>query len=111
MAQHIPIINFINENWFFQLIKDCKKIVKKYQKIGWSYESYHFLAPNIKLLPIYYASDYDKPILMRKVNQIFSYKNNYDLPLTNEKNSILLKDCGIEIHSHNKEIKDIFIVA
>jgi len=48
---------------------------------------------------------------MRKVNQIFSYKNNYDLPLTNEKNSILLKDCGIEIHSHNKEIKDIFIVA
>ena len=33
MALHSPIINYINEKWFFDLIKDCKKITQKYKDI------------------------------------------------------------------------------
>jgi len=63
------------------------------------------------LLPLYYACDYEKPKNFRQVNKIFNYKVDSDIPLTNDCDTLLIKDCSIEIHSKDHKIIDIFIVA
>ena len=112
MALHTPIINYINEKWFFDLIKDCKKITQKYRDIENSDEKHIlFINSNLKLLPLYYACDYEKPKNFRQVNKVFNYKNDFDVPLTSEEDTILVRDCSVEIHSKDNKIVDIFLVA
>ena len=112
MALHSSIINFINEKWFFDLIKECKKITQKYKDIENSNKKdILFINSDLKLLPLYYACDYEKPKNFRQVNKIFSYKVDSDVPLTSKEDTILLKDCNVEIHSKDNKIVDIFIVA
>jgi hypothetical protein len=112
MATHSPIINYINEKWFFDLIKNCKKITQKYKDIENSNEKdFLFINSYLKLLPLYYACDYEKPKNFKQVNKIFSYKVDSDIPLTSDSDTLLIKDCNVEIHSKDSKIVDIFIVA
>lgn len=111
MAQHIPIKNYLNEDWLFNLIDKCKTIAWQFKEIENSKNYFKEINKNLKLLPIDYACDYDKPKIFRRVNKVFSYKCDIDKPLTNDCDNLLLSDCNIEIHLDKSKLVDIFIVA
>jgi hypothetical protein len=111
MAQHISIKHYLNEDWLFNLIDQCKTIAWKYREIENSTTYFKKISENVKLLPIEYACDYDKPKVFRRVNKVFNYKCDIDKPLTKEDDNLLLSDCNIEIHLDKSKLVDIFIVA
>lgn len=111
MAQHTSIRHYLNEDWLFNLIDKCKNIAWQYKENEPSGIEFKKINNSLKLLPIEYACDYDKPKIFRRVNKVFSYKCDIDKPLTNEPDDILLKHCNIEIHLDKDKIVDIFIVA
>lgn len=111
MAQHIPIISYINEKWFFDLIKECKKIAKKFEYVESSNLQFKTITPYLDLLPTYYACDYEKPKILKQVNKIFCYKIDSDIPLTSDNDTLLIKNCSVEIHLKDNKIINIFIVA
>ena len=111
MAQHTSIRHYLNEDWLFNLIDKCKNIAWQYKENEPSGIEFKKINNSLKLLPIEYACDYDKPKIFRRVNKVFSYKCDIDKPLTNKPDDILLKHCNIEIHLDKDKIVDIFIVA
>jgi hypothetical protein len=111
MAQHISIKYYLNEDWLFNLIDKCKTIAWQFREIENSKNYFKEINKTLKLLPIEYACDYDKPKVFRRVNKIFNYKCDIDKPLTKEDDNLLLSDCNIEIHLDKSKLVDIFIVA
>ena len=111
MAQHISIKHYLNEEWLFNLIDQCKTIAWQYREIENSTTYFKKISENVKLLPIEYACDYDKPKVFRRVNKVFNYKCNIDKPLTKEDDNLFISDCNIEIHLDKSKLVDIFIVA
>jgi hypothetical protein len=111
MAQHISIKYYLNEDWLFNLIDKCKTIAWQFREIENSKDYFKEINKTLKLLPIEYACDYDKPKIFRRVNKVFNYKCDIDKPLTKEDDNLLLSDCNIEIHLDKSKLVDIFIVA
>jgi hypothetical protein len=111
MAQHISIKHYLNEDWLFNLIDQCKTIAWKYREIENSTTYFKKISENVKLLPIEYACDYDKPKVFRRVNKVFNYKCDIDKPLTKEDDNLFISDSNIEIHLDKSKLVDIFIVA
>jgi hypothetical protein len=111
MAQHISIKYYLNEDWLFNLIDKCKTIAWQFREIENSKDYFKEINKTLKLLPIEYACDYNKPKVFRRVNKVFNYKCDIDKPLTKEDDNLLLSDCNIEIHLDKSKLVDIFIVA
>ena len=111
MAQHISIKYYLNEDWLFNLIDKCKTIAWQFREIENSKDYFKEINKTLKLLPIEYACDYDKPKVFRRVNKVFNYKCDIDKPLTKEDDNLLLSYCNIEIHLDKSKLVDIFIVA
>ncbi len=111
MAQHISIKYYLNEDWLFNLIDKCKTIAWQFREIENSKDYFKEINKTLKLLPIEYACDYDKPKVFRRVNKVFNYKCDIDKPLTKDDDNLLLSDCNIEIHLDKSKLVDIFIVA
>jgi hypothetical protein len=111
MAQHISIKYYLNEDWLFNLIDKCKTIAWQFRKIENSKDYFKEINKTLKLLPIEYACDYDKPKVFRRVNKVFNYKCDIDKPLTKDDDNLLVSDCNIEIHLDKSKLVDIFIVA
>jgi len=111
MAQHISIKYYLNEDWLFNLIDKCKTIAWQFREIENSKDYFKEINKTLKLLPIEYACDYDKPKVFRRVDKVFNYKCDIDKPLTKEDDNLLLSDCNIEIHLDKSKLVDIFIVA
>ena len=111
MASHISIKNYFNEDWLFELIDKCKTIAWQYRESEPSGIEFKKINNSLKLLPIDYACDYDKPKIFRRVNKVFSYKCDIDKPLASDEDFLRVSDCGIEIHLDKDKIIDIFIVA
>jgi len=111
MASHISIKNYLNEDWLFELIDKCKTIAWQYRESEPSGIEFKKINNSLKLLPIDYACDYDKPKIFRRVNKVFSYKCDIDKPLASDEDFLLISDCGIEIHLNKDRIIEIFIVA
>ena len=111
MASHISIKNYLNEDWLFELIDKCKTIAWQYRESEPSGIEFKKISNSLKLLPIDYACDYDKPKIFRRVNKVFSYKCDIDKPLASDEDFLKVSDCGIEIHLDKDKIIDIFIVA
>jgi len=111
MAQHVSIKYYLNEDWLFNLIDKCKTIAWQFREIENSKDYFKEINKTLKLLPIEYACDYDKPKVFRRVDKVFNYKCNIDKPLTKDNDNLLLSDCNIEIHLDKSKLVDIFIVA
>ncbi len=111
MAQHISIKYYLNEDWLFNLIDKCKTIAWQFREIENSKDYFKEINKTLKLLPIEYACDYDKPKVFRKVDKVFNYKCDIDKPLTKDDDNLLVSDCNIEIHLDKSKLVDIFIVA
>ena len=111
MAQHISIKHYLNEDWLFNLIDQCKTIAWQYKEIENSTTYFKQITKNLKLLPIEFACDYDKPKVFKRVNKIFNYKCDIDKPLTKDDDNLLVSDCSVEIHLDKCKLVDIFIVA
>lgn len=111
MAQHISIKHYLNEDWLFNLIDQCKTIAWQYKEIENSTTYFKQITKNLKLLPIEFACDYDKPKVFKRVNKIFNYKCDIDKPLTKDDDNLLVSDCSVEIHLDKNKLVDIFIVA
>jgi hypothetical protein len=111
MAQHISIKYYLNEDWLFNLIDKCKTIAWQFREIENSKDYFKEINKTLKLLPIEYACDYDKPKVFRRVNKVFNYKCDIDKPLTKDDDNLLVSDCNIEIHLDKSKLVDIFIVA
>ena len=111
MAQHISIKYYLNEDWLFNLIDKCKTIAWQFREIENSKDYFKEINKTLKLLPIEYACDYDKPKVFRRVDKIFNYKCDIDKPLTKDDDNLLVSDCNIEIHLDKSKLVDIFIVA
>ena len=50
MAQHISIKHYLNEDWLFNLIDQCKTIAWKYREIENSTTYFKKISENVKLL-------------------------------------------------------------
>jgi len=111
MAQHISIKYYLNEDWLFNLIDKCKTIAWQFREIENSKDYFKEINKTLKLLPIEYACDYDKPKVFRRVDKVFNYKCDIDKPLTKDDDNLLVSDCNIEIHLDKSKLVDIFIVA
>jgi len=111
MAQHTSIKYYLNEDWLFNLIDKCKTIAWQFREIENSKDYFKEINKTLKLLPIEYACDYDKPKVFRRVNKVFNYKCDIDKPLTKDDDNLLVSDCNIEIHLDKSKLVDIFIVA
>ena len=111
MAQHISIKYYLNEDWLFNLIDKCKTIAWQFREIENSKNYFKEINKTLKLLPIEYACDYDKPKVFRRVDKVFNYKCDIDKPLTKDDDNLLVSDCNIEIHLDKSKLVDIFIVA
>jgi len=111
MAQHISIKYYLNEDWLFNLIDKCKTIAWQFREIENSKDYFKEINKTLKLLPIEYACDYDKPKVFRRVDKVFNYKCDIDKPLTKNDDNLLVSDCNIEIHLDKSKLVDIFIVA
>jgi hypothetical protein len=85
MAQHISIKHYLNEDWLFNLIDQCKTIAWQYREIENSTTYFKQISEN--------------------------YKCNIDKPLTKEDDNLFISDCNIEIHLDKSKLVDIFIVA
>ena len=111
MAQHTSIKYYLNEDWLFNLIDKCKTIAWQFREIENSKDYFKEINKTLKLLPIEYACDYDKPKVFRRVDKVFNYKCDIDKPLTKDDDNLLVSDCNIEIHLDKSKLVDIFIVA
>ena len=112
MAIHSSIKSYLNEDWLFDLIDQCRTIAWKHKEVEFSKNYFKKIDDFVELLPIEYAFDYNrKPEFLRQVNKVFSYKCNIDKPLTKNDDNLLVSDCNIEIHLDKDRILDIMIVA
>ena len=112
MAIHSSIKSYLNEDWLFDLIDQCRTIAWKHKEVEFSKNYFKKIDDFVELLPIEYAVDYNrKPEFLRQVNKVLSYKCNIDKPLTKDDDNLLVSDCNIEIHLDKNRILDIMIVA
>jgi hypothetical protein len=112
MATHTSIKNYLNEDWLFNLIDQCRTIAWQNKEVECSKNYFKKINDNLELLPIEYACDHNKkPEFLKQVNKVLSYKCNIDKPLTKDCDNLFISDCSIEIHLDKDRIIDIIIVA
>tara|TARA_R110002153_G_scaffold4005_1_gene19285 strand:- start:759 stop:1139 length:381 start_codon:yes stop_codon:yes gene_type:complete len=112
MAQHMKIENWKDQKWFPKLMKRVKWIVKYSSGNTSSYKFEKYLN-RVKILPSEYCTDVHGN---EEGNLALSYKTTLNDNLDDDNKSLLLNECGIEIHSKSRgctqnKLIQVYLVA
>tara|TARA_R110000823_G_scaffold206680_1_gene337384 strand:+ start:285 stop:641 length:357 start_codon:yes stop_codon:yes gene_type:complete len=112
MAQHMKIENWKDQKWFPKLMKRVKWIVKYSSGNISSYKFEKYLN-RVKILPSEYCTDVHGN---KEGNLALSYKTTLNDNLDDDNESLLLNECGIEIHSKSRgrtqnKLIQVYLVA